>query len=71
MAARGVMAASPKPARGARGFERRPWGGFQTLVTGVGYKVKRLVVHPGTGSASSATASAPSTGWSSPARRAS
>jgi mannose-6-phosphate isomerase-like protein (cupin superfamily) len=48
------MAASPKPARaaprasrGARGFERRPWGGFQTLVTGVGYKVKRLVVQPG------------------------
>jgi mannose-6-phosphate isomerase-like protein (cupin superfamily) len=49
------MAASPRPAagaaprasRGARGFERRPWGGFQTLETGVGYKVKRLVVQPG------------------------
>jgi len=54
MAVGGVKAASPKPAgaaprasRGARGFERRPWGGFQTLVTGVGYKVKRLVVQPG------------------------
>jgi mannose-6-phosphate isomerase-like protein (cupin superfamily) len=54
MAIGGVKAASPKAAgaaprasRGARGFERRPWGGFQTLVTGVGYKVKRLVVQPG------------------------
>lgn len=49
------MRASPKPAagatsrtrRGARGFERRPWGGFETLQKGVGYKVKRLVVQPG------------------------
>ena len=49
------MPASPKPAagaasrtsRGARGFERRPWGGFETLEKGAGYKVKRLVVQPG------------------------
>jgi mannose-6-phosphate isomerase-like protein (cupin superfamily) len=27
--------------------ETRPWGGFQTLVEGPGYKVKRLVVLPG------------------------
>ena len=49
------MPASAKPAAGAasrttrnsRGFERRPWGGFETLGKGVGYKVKRLVVQPG------------------------
>jgi mannose-6-phosphate isomerase-like protein (cupin superfamily) len=49
------MPAASKPAagsasrtgRGARGFERRPWGGFETLEEGVGYKVKRLVVQPG------------------------
>jgi mannose-6-phosphate isomerase-like protein (cupin superfamily) len=49
------MRASAKPAAGAasrtsrnaRGFERRPWGGFETLERGVGYKVKRLVVQPG------------------------
>ncbi len=29
------------------GFERRPWGGFQILEEGAGYKVKRLVVEPG------------------------
>jgi mannose-6-phosphate isomerase len=28
-------------------FEARPWGGFQTLEEGEGYKVKRLVVQPG------------------------
>ena len=39
--------AASRTSRGARGFERRPWGGFQTLETGVGYKVKRLVVEPG------------------------
>jgi mannose-6-phosphate isomerase len=33
--------------RGATAFERRPWGGFQTLEEGEGYKVKRLVVEPG------------------------
>ena len=33
--------------RGARPFERRPWGGFQTLEKGPGYQVKRLVVQPG------------------------
>ena len=29
------------------GFEARPWGGFQILGEGSGYKVKRLVVEPG------------------------
>ena len=28
-------------------FETRPWGGFQTIQEGPGYKVKRLVVEPG------------------------
>lgn len=28
-------------------FEVRPWGGFQNLDEGDGYKVKRLVVEPG------------------------
>ena len=37
--------ARPRRARG--GFEARPWGGFQTLEEGPGYKVKRLVVEPG------------------------
>ena len=49
------MAAAAKPkrkaasraSRAARGFERRPWGGFETLAEGAGYKVKRLVVEPG------------------------
>ena len=49
------MAAASKPkrraasraSRAARGFERRPWGGFETLQAGAGYKVKRLVVQPG------------------------
>lgn len=33
--------------RAARGFERRPWGSFEVLEEGAGYKVKRLVVEPG------------------------
>lgn len=49
------MAATPAPRaravararRVADGFERRPWGGFETLQAGPGYKVKRLVVRPG------------------------
>jgi mannose-6-phosphate isomerase-like protein (cupin superfamily) len=28
-------------------FETRPWGGFQTIQEGRGYKVKRLLVQPG------------------------
>jgi mannose-6-phosphate isomerase-like protein (cupin superfamily) len=28
-------------------FVERPWGGFQTIDEGEGYKVKRLVVQPG------------------------
>ena len=39
-------AAGARP-RGAKPFEARPWGGFQTLEEGPGYKVKRLVVEPG------------------------
>jgi len=49
------MPAASKPPAGAasraeratRRFERRPWGEFETLEEGVGYKVKRLVVKPG------------------------
>jgi mannose-6-phosphate isomerase-like protein (cupin superfamily) len=33
--------------KGAAPFEPRPWGGYQTLEQGPGYKVKRLVVAPG------------------------
>jgi mannose-6-phosphate isomerase-like protein (cupin superfamily) len=29
------------------GFVARPWGGFETIEEGAGYKVKRLVVEPG------------------------
>jgi mannose-6-phosphate isomerase len=39
--------AASRSTRAARGFERRPWGGFETLQVGPGYKVKRLVVRPG------------------------
>ena len=38
--------AAPGPV-GAVPFERRPWGGFETLTEGPGFKVKRLVVEPG------------------------
>jgi len=31
----------------AQGFVARPWGGFETIEEGPGYKVKRLVVEPG------------------------
>jgi mannose-6-phosphate isomerase-like protein (cupin superfamily) len=41
-----AAAAAPRARRGGR-FERRPWGGFETLEEGKGYKVKRLVVEPG------------------------
>jgi len=44
-------ARSSRSSAGARaradGFEARPWGGFQILEEGAGYKVKRLVVAPG------------------------
>jgi mannose-6-phosphate isomerase len=39
-------AASPK-ARRPNNFESRPWGGFENIVEGTGYKVKRLTVEPG------------------------
>ena len=42
------MAARPRSSPRARPrFERRPWGGFETLQLGPGYQVKRLVVEPG------------------------
>ena len=39
--------AASRAKRAARGFERRPWGEFETLAEGAGYKVKRLVIKPG------------------------
>ncbi len=36
-----------RPSRGQPVFVTRPWGGFQTLEEGDGYKVKRLMVEPG------------------------
>jgi len=33
--------------RRPKGFEPRPWGGFENIVEGTGYKVKRLTVEPG------------------------
>jgi mannose-6-phosphate isomerase-like protein (cupin superfamily) len=39
--------AASRATHATRGFERRPWGGFETLEEGAGYKVKRLVVEPG------------------------
>ncbi|HET7875539.1 MAG TPA: phosphomannose isomerase type II C-terminal cupin domain [Methylomirabilota bacterium] len=33
--------------RSLRRFETRPWGGFETLEEGRGWKVKRLLVKPG------------------------
>ena len=39
--------AASRASRAARSFVRRPWGGFETLQVGPGYKVKRLVVQPG------------------------
>ena len=39
--------AASRASRAARGFERRPWGGFEILQVGPGYKVKHLVVQPG------------------------
>ena len=37
----------PAPLPADVSFVARPWGGFQTLEEGAGYKVKRLVVQPG------------------------
>jgi mannose-6-phosphate isomerase-like protein (cupin superfamily) len=42
-----VAGAASRKTRAVSGFERRPWGGFETLAAGAGYKVKRLVVEPG------------------------
>ena len=47
MAAPVKLRAVSRASRAARGFERRPWGGFETLAEGAGFKVKRLVVEPG------------------------
>jgi mannose-6-phosphate isomerase-like protein (cupin superfamily) len=41
------MIEGPSGANPAGAFEARPWGGFQVLEEGAGYKVKRLVVEPG------------------------
>jgi mannose-6-phosphate isomerase len=37
----------PISGRSGRGFETRPWGTFEVLDEGSGYKVKRLVLKPG------------------------
>jgi len=37
----------PRRARRSAGFESRPWGGFENIVEGGDYKVKRLTVEPG------------------------
>ena len=37
----------PRVRDGNARFEKRPWGGFELLEEGRGYKVKRLVVEPG------------------------
>ena len=46
-----VMARRTRRPAGSRDgrwpFEARPWGGFQTLEEGAGWKVKRIVVEPG------------------------
>jgi mannose-6-phosphate isomerase-like protein (cupin superfamily) len=38
---------TPESRPASRGFEARPWGGFETLHEGPGFKVKRLFVEPG------------------------
>ena len=47
MAAPVKLRAASRASRAACCFERRPWGGFETLAEGAGYKVKQLVVEPG------------------------
>ena len=47
MVAASTAKAASRASRAAGGFERRPWGGFETLQVGAGCKVKRLVVQPG------------------------
>ena len=46
---RAVEALKAKPARQATAFpkDHRPWGWFESLVTGDRFQVKRIVVHPG------------------------
>lgn len=46
-ASKRAAAVASRTRRAARGFERRPWGRFEVLEEGAGYKVKRLVVEPG------------------------
>ena len=46
-ASRPASGAASRRSRDVRGFERRPWGGFETLATRAGYQIKRLVVEPG------------------------
>lgn len=42
-----TVKAARRSHRGVRAFHSRPWGGFETIEEGPGYKVKRLVVVPG------------------------
>jgi mannose-6-phosphate isomerase-like protein (cupin superfamily) len=42
-----VKTPRPESRKDAGPFVERPWGGFQTIDEGEGYKVKRLVVQPG------------------------
>jgi len=41
------MTRAGRPSARVGDFEARPWGGFQTIEEGPGYKVKRLYVEPG------------------------
>jgi mannose-1-phosphate guanylyltransferase/mannose-6-phosphate isomerase len=42
-----VKTSHPESPKDDGTFVERPWGGFQTIDEGEGYKVKRLVVQPG------------------------
>ena len=42
-----VKTSRPESPKDDGTFVERPWGGFQTIDEGEGYKVKRLVVQPG------------------------
>jgi len=42
-----VRGKASRKVRRPAGFESRPWGGFENIVEGGGYKVKRLTVEPG------------------------
>jgi mannose-1-phosphate guanylyltransferase/mannose-6-phosphate isomerase len=46
-ARRATPARRPVSTRRRNDFVARPWGGFENIVEGGGYKVKRLTVEPG------------------------